>query len=230
MTSQARGFGFWVALLRDLLGRRQDSLAGTLDQSRNKMGGIFDAADVRERWLHAEVFLAARSAGVPFYVSWNLPGYGKPDLTAWESHDKEGALLMLGEVKLLGTRRYCSKDFSGTALGTFLDELEEKGQVLIEPSRLPNLNPGKGSLLKDYKRLVDFKGDPEVLRLLALVLDAREEDDNLGRLLRGVEFEHQGTTAFQSESILCKAWKVTGQTVPRIPPNSETGSTPADCP
>src|SRR5262249_47238224 len=156
-----------------------------------------------------ELYVAAKRAGMPFlYVNSRLPQFdGAADLTYWDSDDDDARLLMLGEVKLLGTYWYFSKNFCGGPLKGYLRELDEKGAIKIDASRR-GLADARG-FLRDYSRLVTYPGPAALLRLLVLVLDTRGEKPNdLGRVLMGVQCDGPGEVVFEDPrlNILCKVW------------------------
>ncbi len=200
MAFSPRSYENWARFLGTAVEERKDQLAT-----------IFDAASVRELWLQGELYLAAKRASLPFlHMNLKIGGYpGFADLSYWTGDDANADLLMVGELKLIGTRGYFKKNFDGwSALYRgYLDELGANGKVLVTPESLRE-RPPCGGLLGDYNRLASF--DRQVLKLLVLVLDTRGEKDELGQLLCAVDFLHPGRTLFEEQSlgILCRIWEV----------------------
>ena len=125
MSFDPTNFDCWVAFLASFMERNQVDLAH-----------IFDAASVRELWFQGQLHIAARQANLPFLCVNHRPqGYGGfADMTYWTSNEPEpdAQVLMLGELKLLGTTDYYTKNFDGhSSLADYQSELATTGKLVI---------------------------------------------------------------------------------------------------
>jgi|GEM_PF-6325710 len=200
-------FVFWTDFLRRVLEERREQIDLVLDTSR-----------VRENWLQAEVFLAARRCKTPllpfFYCNYCPRGYrGAVDWSYWDSDDYErdgidnGARpLMLAELKFLGGD-YLAKTFAGEGfdLASFLRSPE--GQCIAR-EHAALAYPALGGLVADYCRLISYTRCACPIRMLVLLLDRRSLKSELGRCFESVEFERPVKPLIQTEKWLCKTWDI----------------------
>jgi hypothetical protein len=214
-----RRFDFWVEFLRRSWERRS-----------HLIDLILDAGRVRENWLQADVYLAAKTSTdtrlCHFYTNYSPKGYGdnpkghsQPvDWSLWSSSEKEATLtrsgavpLMIAELKFLGGD-YLPKGFAGDAISPaqFLAP-NAKYSLLITPTHPALANSDIGGLLNDYLRLIRYQHPANPLKLLVLMLDKRHLQTPLGRCLMEVEFEQAGTIVADAHTWHCKAWVIKGR-------------------
>jgi len=169
---------------------------------------VLDADRIRESWIQADAFLAARTGNPPmpqFYCNRTVPGYGgSPDWSYWED-DREP--LMVAEVKMLAGGHQ-PKVFGGEGVkpGDFFSN-RARYSLAINGNRPILRTPRLGWLLGDYVRLRGYDGRAP-LRMMVLVLDKREMTSRLGYCLDKVEFDGQGKVVLDTPKWRCKVWEI----------------------
>lgn len=170
------------------------------------LGQVVKAQRCRESWLQGEAYRFFRfQKSEAFYVDTNTVVFAdrkkrRVDFAAFDSDDTNAATRFVAELKLLGEGKFQQKVVTGGKLSA-LGELRT-----ITPAHA-SLVGGPWGLIPDYVRLLQAESP---LRMLLLVTQREEVPDDLGEVLRDIEFERRGTVLFENEAIRAKSWWIEG--------------------
>jgi hypothetical protein len=207
---EANTFAFWTGLLQ----------RAWCVERHHLIDLILATGRVRENWLQADAYLAARTWQEPrlpfFYCNYSPWGYsGAVDWSYWDTDANESAdpsqgakPWMLTEVKVLGGD-YAPKTFAGEDfdLAKFIEGWTVGN--CVKPDHWALTHHKLGGLLADYRRLISYGRHRCPVRMMVLLLDARYPNTPLGRCLEMVEFDGQGEVLAKTSKWLCKAWEIT---------------------
>lgn len=195
-SKQLRTKADWLAAWREFFERVAEPL-----------GQVVTAQRCRESWLQGEAYRFFRfgKQQQAFYADSNDVVFGdgtkrRVDFAAFASDADDAATRFVAELKLLGEGKFQQKVVTGGKLSA-LGELRT-----ITPAHA-RLVGGPWGLIPDYVRLLQAESP---LRMLLLVTQRAEMPDDLGKVLRDIEFERRGTVLFENEAIRAKSWWIEG--------------------
>lgn len=172
------------------------------------LGDVITAQRCRESWLQGEAyrFFRTKKHDDAFYVDTNTVVFSdgekrRVDFASFESHAKDAATRFVAELKVLGEGKFHQKVVTGGKLSAL------GGVRTITPDHV-SLEGGPWGLIPDYVRLL--RADSP-LRMLLLVTQRADVPDQLGAVLRTIEFERRGTVLFENEVLRAKAWWIEGR-------------------
>ena len=176
-----------------------------------------DAHGVRELWLQAEAaryFWYHRSGGaLPFRLNHRMAHRTRPDFACLAS-EPDGEPVMAAELKVYYLNSFY-KNLTGHSEGKNQDLLSEarttEGRYLFTPELAERCHPSEGSILKDYKRLVQLRTNPQLSRcqlLMLLVLDLEYEGNTFGEAIQMADFGGPGLTLAERDNFRVLAWFV----------------------
>ena len=176
-----------------------------------------DAQGVRELWLQAEAaryFWYHRPDGpLPLRLNHLMAHRTRPDFACLAS-EPDGEPVMAAELKVYYLNSFY-KNLTGHSAGNNQDLLSkartDDGRYLFTPELAERCHPREGSILKDYRRLLHLRANPQLSScqfLLLLVLDLEYEGNTFGEAIQKADFGGPGVILAEQDNFRVTAWFV----------------------